>query len=105
MERRKVLAKAGVLVPFMSEKDLPYRRRSRGSDGKDRLTALFITCDGVYDAGTRSVVTAGPVSVPWTDYYREQHRLGDLIVVEEKKAIAPRGTGASKRDERVRSDS
>ena len=95
MERKKVLAKAGVLITLMNEKDLCVRRVSRGPDGKERSTALFINSEGLYDAAVRAVIKPGPVSVPWTEYYQEQARLGDLRVVEETKD-APRGTGASK---------
>ncbi len=104
MERKRVLAaRPGQLVPLLGERNLAVRRVSRGDDGKDRSTALMISDSGVWDAGVKRVVREGPVSVPWTEYYQEQVRLGGLRVVEDEKH-APRGTGASKRDERARSD-
>jgi hypothetical protein len=100
MERKRVLAVAGKLVPYMGERDVCIRRRSRDDSGNDRLTPLFISDAGIWDNGIKAIVRPGPVSVPWTDYYQRQHRRGDLVIVADKakpreeKSAASRGSDA-----------
>jgi hypothetical protein len=104
MERKSVLAaRPGQLVPYMSEHDLAIRRKFRDASGKDRSAALMISDSGVWDCAMKRVVTPGPVSVPWTEFYQEQERMGGLRVVDVAKD-APRGTGASERGKRAGSD-
>lgn len=85
MQRKRVLAAAGKLVPYLSERDVVIRRVSRDDKGKPRSTALFIATEGIWDNGIKAFIKRGPVSVPLTDYYLRRLAEGSLIEVKDEK--------------------
>lgn len=105
MERKRILAAAGLLVPYYRGAEIRkgklyevfYQRVSRDGAGRHRNTALFICDKGVWDNGTKQVVKAGPVSVEWNEYYQRRHEDGSIVVVEDRpQTKASRGDAATR---------